>query len=76
MASKQSDSANTLTKREYAAIHLGVPDSGTDWIDEMIRQSSKCPSSIEHESAIDTEVKPVPQGPKNPPKGGPGKKIA
>ncbi len=27
-----------LTKREYAAIHLRVPDSGSDWLDKMIEQ--------------------------------------
>jgi hypothetical protein len=28
-----------MTLREYAAIRLKVPDSGIDWLDEMIRQS-------------------------------------
>ena len=28
-----------MTLREYAAIKLRVPSSGTDWLDEMIRQS-------------------------------------
>lgn len=28
-----------MTLREYAAIKLRVPDSGTDWLDEMIRKS-------------------------------------
>jgi hypothetical protein len=28
-----------MTLRQYAAIHLKVPDSGTDWLDAMIRQS-------------------------------------
>ena len=28
-----------LTPRQYAAIHLGVPDSGQGWLDEMIRES-------------------------------------
>lgn len=27
-----------MTLRQYAAIHLGVPDSGTDWLDDMIRE--------------------------------------
>lgn len=27
--------------QEYAAIHLKVPDSGTDWLDEMIKTSLK-----------------------------------
>ena len=28
-----------MTLRQYAAIKLRVPDSGTDWLDDMIRQS-------------------------------------
>jgi hypothetical protein len=28
-----------MTLREYAAIKLKVPDSGTDWLDEMIAKS-------------------------------------
>lgn len=28
-----------LTKRQYAAIKLRVPDSGEEWLDAMIRQS-------------------------------------
>jgi hypothetical protein len=28
-----------MTLRQYAAIKLRVPDSGNDWLDEMIRQS-------------------------------------
>ena len=28
-----------MTLRQYAAIKLKVPDSGTDWLDDMIRQS-------------------------------------
>lgn len=30
-----------ITLRQYAAIKLKVPDSGTDWLDDMIRQSLK-----------------------------------
>jgi len=30
-----------MTLRQYAAIKLKVPDSGVDWLDEMIRQSLK-----------------------------------
>ena len=26
-----------MTLRQYAAIHLRIDDSGTDWLDEMIR---------------------------------------
>jgi homogentisate 1,2-dioxygenase len=28
-----------MTMRQYAAIKLKVPNSGTDWLDEMIRTS-------------------------------------
>ena len=28
-----------MTLRQYAAIKLRVPDSGTDWLDKMIRES-------------------------------------
>lgn len=28
-----------MTLRQYAAIKLRVPDSGTDWLDDMIVQS-------------------------------------
>ena len=28
-----------MTMRQYAAIKLKVPDSGTDWLDDMIRKS-------------------------------------
>lgn len=28
-----------MTLRQYAAIKLRVPDSGTDWLDEMIAKS-------------------------------------
>jgi hypothetical protein len=27
-----------MTLRQYAAIKLRVPDSGTDWLDDMIRE--------------------------------------
>ena len=28
-----------MSLRTYAAIHLRVPDSGIDWLDEMIKRS-------------------------------------
>jgi hypothetical protein len=28
-----------ISLREYAAIHLRVPDSGIDWLDKMIRKA-------------------------------------
>lgn len=30
-----------LTKREYVAIHLGVPDSGNEQLDAMIRKANR-----------------------------------
>ncbi len=30
-----------MTLRQYAAIKLKVPDSGTEWLDEMIAQSAR-----------------------------------
>ena len=30
-----------MTLRQYAAIKLKVPNSGTKWLDEMIEQSSR-----------------------------------
>lgn len=30
-----------MTKREYAAIQLKVPDSGTEWLDAMIRTAQR-----------------------------------
>ena len=40
-------SENGMTMREYAAIKLRVPSSGTDWLDEMIRES------LHNEAAVD-----------------------
>jgi hypothetical protein len=30
---------NTMTLREYACIHTKVPNSGTPWLDEIIKQA-------------------------------------
>lgn len=30
-----------MTMRQYAAIHLKVPSSGTEWLDEMIEEANK-----------------------------------
>lgn len=35
------DAEPGLTPRQYAAIHLRVPNSGTDWLDEMIVESQR-----------------------------------
>lgn len=37
---KERDFAG-MTLRQYAAIKLRVPNSGTDWLDEMIRESMR-----------------------------------
>jgi hypothetical protein len=41
--STEANGANSgdvgMTLRQYAAIKLKVPDSGTDWLDDMIRKS-------------------------------------
>lgn len=29
-----------LSKEEYAAIHLKIPNSGSEWLDEMIRKAN------------------------------------
>lgn len=34
--SSTSDSAPGLSAKEFAALQLRVPDSGTDWLDDMI----------------------------------------
>jgi hypothetical protein len=36
-----SNSNSGMTLREYAAIKLLVPDSGTDWLDAMIRRAKR-----------------------------------
>lgn len=36
-----SGSAMGMSLRQYAAIHLRVPDSGVDWMDEMIRKAQR-----------------------------------
>ena len=30
-----------MSLRQYAAIHLRVPDSGVEWLDEMIRKAKR-----------------------------------
>jgi hypothetical protein len=36
-----SNSNAGMTLRQYAAIKLCVPDSGLDWLDDMIRQAQR-----------------------------------
>lgn len=56
------DITNIMTLRQYAAIKLQVPDSGTDWLDEMIEKSlrndlsSKAMQGIISASGKDNEV--------------------
>jgi hypothetical protein len=37
---KEQDVAQ-LSGRQYAAVHLGVPESGLEWLDDMIRKSNE-----------------------------------
>jgi hypothetical protein len=37
----QATNSHGMTLRQYAAIKLKVPDSGTDWLDDMIRKSNR-----------------------------------
>lgn len=39
-------SVNGMTLRQYAAIHLKVPNSGTDWLNEMIKQANKIDAKL------------------------------
>lgn len=41
MDSKNGTYHAGLSKIEYAAIHLRVPDSGTKWLDEMIQKARR-----------------------------------
>jgi 23S rRNA-/tRNA-specific pseudouridylate synthase len=54
--SKPSESAGKLTQREYAAIHLAVPESGTEWLDEMIRKS---PQYRDQQASVEQAPKPA-----------------
>lgn len=36
--SKEGSNRNHLNAREMACIHLRIPDSGTAWLDDLIRQ--------------------------------------
>ena len=42
-----------MSLRQYAAIKLRVPNSGTDWLDEMIRQSLRDELAAERASGND-----------------------
>lgn len=41
----ESTELEKMSLRTYAAIHLRVPDSGIDWLDEMIRRSRELDGS-------------------------------
>lgn len=43
-----------MTLRQYAAIKLRVPNSGTDWLDEMIRTSLRDEFAAKAIVAIET----------------------
>lgn len=46
---------NGMSLRQYAAIKLRVPDSGTDWLDDMIRQSLRTDLAAKAMRALITE---------------------
>lgn len=41
MSVPKINSGTGFSKREYAAILLKVPNSGVDWLDDMIRESNQ-----------------------------------
>ena len=45
-------SGPALTCREYAAINLGVPDSGKEWLDKMILEKRRLDASVKAAAAI------------------------
>ena len=52
---KERDFAG-MTLRQYAAIKLRVPNSGTDWLDEMIRESMRNEMAAQAMAAIVSTV--------------------
>ncbi len=45
-----------MTLRQYAAIKLRVPNSGTDWLDEMIRQGLRDEFATKALSVLDVHA--------------------
>lgn len=37
----RAEAVGGMTLRQYAAIEMRVPESGTDWLDDMIRRARK-----------------------------------
>lgn len=37
----ETEAMGGMTVRQYAAIHLCIPDSGVDWLDAMIRRKQR-----------------------------------
>lgn len=52
-----------LSAREYAAIHLRVPDSGTAWLDEMIYQQIRSQAFSEVACTMLTDMRLVAKEP-------------
>lgn len=46
------DVFNGFSKREYACIHLELPDSGTDWLDELIAKKQQYILSIKVKESL------------------------
>ena len=49
-AAPKINAGSGLTKREYAAILLRVPDSGSEWLDDMIKKSQELDTEFLHEA--------------------------
>lgn len=86
MTTKSTDSASRLTAREYACLHMKVPQSGNDWLDELVKaardlDAEQFKAKIEKKQGPKVEYqgtqtsKSKPQDPKDRPAGGAGTKI-
>ena len=47
-----------LTKKEYAAIHLRIPESGVDWLDRMVAKAEKRDIAVQIFQAVHTQGVP------------------
>lgn len=60
MPIKPTDSSNTLKAQEYAAIHLKVPNSGTEWLDQMIHRARELDAEGFHNLVVNDKYAPEP----------------
>lgn len=56
----KNEELTSLTKREYACIHLGIPESGDQELDALIRKAERNKTAIENNAV--TEKKSVKNG--------------